>query len=181
MSRVTHTGQMTTLAFGNSWKTCSNRTFEVIGAVDNGKALVETARRLQPDVIITDISMPIFNGIEAAKQLKESGSRAKVIFLTVHSDPDFVRACLNVGASGYIVKLRMDSDLLLAVGEALAGRIFVSSDRRPRELNVLRVFRSESGWLTRAQGGRKNERDMSCLRRCSVTEGLKSNRIKGGA
>jgi DNA-binding NarL/FixJ family response regulator len=101
-------------------------TFEVIGTVDNGKALVETARRLHPDVIITDISMPILNGIEAAKQLMESGSRANVVFLTVHSDPDFVRACLNVGASGYVVKLRMDSDLLPAVREALAGRIFLS-------------------------------------------------------
>jgi DNA-binding NarL/FixJ family response regulator len=101
-------------------------TFEVIGTVDNGKALVETARRLHPDVIITDISMPILNGIEAAEQLKQSGSRAKVVFLTVHSDPDFVRACLNVGASGYVVKLRMDSDLLPAVREALAGRIFLS-------------------------------------------------------
>jgi DNA-binding NarL/FixJ family response regulator len=101
-------------------------TFEVIGTVDNGRALVETARRLQPDVIITDISMPILSGIEAAKQLKESGSRAKVVFLNVHSDPDFVRACLNVGACGYIVKLRMDSDLLPAVREALSGRIFLS-------------------------------------------------------
>ena len=101
-------------------------TFEVIGMVCNGKALVETARRLQPDIIVADISMPILNGIEAAKQLREFGSRAKVIFLTVHSDPDFVRACLNVGGCGYVVKLRMDSDLLLAVGEALAGRIFVS-------------------------------------------------------
>jgi DNA-binding NarL/FixJ family response regulator len=87
---------------------------------------VETARRLQPDVIITDITMPTLNGIEAAKQLKESGSRAKVVFLTVHSDPEFVRACLNVGACGYIVKPRMDSDLLPAVREALAGRIFLS-------------------------------------------------------
>ena len=101
-------------------------TFEVIGMVGNGKALVETARRLQPDVIITDISMPILNGIEAAKQLKQSGSRAKVVFLTVHSDPEIVRACLNVGACGYIVKPRMDSDLLPAVREALAGRIFLS-------------------------------------------------------
>ena len=101
-------------------------TFEVIGMVGNGKALVETARRLQPDVIITDISMPILSGIEAAKQLKESGSRAKVVFLTVHSDPDIVRACLNMGACGYVVKPRMDSDLLPAVREALAGRIFLS-------------------------------------------------------
>ena len=101
-------------------------TFEVVGTVDNGKALVETALRLQPDVIITDISMPILNGIEAAKQLKESGSPAKVVFLTVHSDPDFVRACLNAGASGYLVKLRMATDLLPAIREALAGRIFLS-------------------------------------------------------
>jgi DNA-binding NarL/FixJ family response regulator len=101
-------------------------TFEVIGTVDNGKALVKTARRLHPDVIITDISMPILSGIEAAKKLKESGSRAKVVFLTVHSDPDIVRACLNVGACGYVVKPRMDSDLLPAVREALAGRIFLS-------------------------------------------------------
>jgi DNA-binding NarL/FixJ family response regulator len=101
-------------------------TFKVIGTVGNGKALVETARRLQPDVIITDISMPILSGIEAAKQLQESGSRAKVVFLTVHSDPDIVRACLNVGACGYVVKPRMDSDLLPAVREALAGRIFLS-------------------------------------------------------
>jgi DNA-binding NarL/FixJ family response regulator len=83
-------------------------TFEVIGMVCNGKALVETARRLQPDVIITDISMPILSGIEAANQLKESGSRAKVVFFTVHSDPEIVRACLDVGACGYVVKPRMD-------------------------------------------------------------------------
>jgi DNA-binding NarL/FixJ family response regulator len=70
--------------------------------------------------------MPILSGIEAAKQLKESGSRAKVVFLTVHSDPDIVCACLNVGACGYVVKPRMDSDLLPAVREALAGRIFLS-------------------------------------------------------
>jgi DNA-binding NarL/FixJ family response regulator len=101
-------------------------TFEVVGTVDNGKALVETALRLQPDVIITDISMPILSGIEAAKQLKQLGSRAKLVFLTVHSDPEFVRACLNVGACGYIVKLHMDSDLLPAVREAFAGRIFLS-------------------------------------------------------
>lgn len=100
--------------------------YDVIGMVDNGKALVETALRLLPAVIITDISMPVLDGIEAAKQLRESGSCAKVVFLTVHSDPDFVRACLNAGASGYIVKVRMDTDLLLAVREALAGRIFLS-------------------------------------------------------
>jgi DNA-binding NarL/FixJ family response regulator len=100
--------------------------FEVIGTADNGQSLVRTALRLQPDVIIMDISMPILSGIEAARQLKMSGSRAKVVFLTVHSGAEFVRACLHVGASGYVVKVRMDTDLLPAVREALAGRVFIS-------------------------------------------------------
>ena len=81
---------------------------------------------LKPDVIVTDISMPILNGIEAANQLNDSGCTAKIIFLTVHSDPDFVRACLATGAFGYVVKSRITMDLLPAIQEALAGRIFVS-------------------------------------------------------
>ncbi len=101
-------------------------TFEVVGSVANGKALVAAAVRLQPDVIITDISMPILSGIKAAEKLKESGSKAKLIFLTVHSGSDFVRVCLDAGASGYVVKSRMDSDLLPAIREVLANRIFLS-------------------------------------------------------
>jgi DNA-binding NarL/FixJ family response regulator len=81
-------------------------TFEVIGTVGNGKSPVESALRLKPDVIIADISMPILNGFEAAKQLRESGSRAKIVFLTVHSDPSFVRAGMDVAASGFVVKDR---------------------------------------------------------------------------
>jgi DNA-binding NarL/FixJ family response regulator len=101
-------------------------TFDTIGSVLNGEDLVEAALRLQPDVIIIDISMPILSGIEAARELKHSGSGAKVIFLTVHSDSDFVRLCLEAGASGYVVKPRMDTDLLPAIHEALASRCFVS-------------------------------------------------------
>jgi DNA-binding NarL/FixJ family response regulator len=101
-------------------------TFEAIAKVDDGEALVEAALRLQPDVIISDISMPLLSGIQALRKLKDAGSRAKVIFLTVHSDSDFVRVCLGAGASGYVVKPRMDTDLLLAIREAAAGRIFLS-------------------------------------------------------
>ena len=70
--------------------------------------------------------MPILSGIEAADKLKVSGCRSKIVFLTVHSDPDFVRACLATGALGYVAKSRMVSDLLSAIREALAGRIFIS-------------------------------------------------------
>jgi DNA-binding NarL/FixJ family response regulator len=101
--------------------------FNVIDAVEDGRALLEAAARLDPDVCLLDISMPELDGIETANQLKENGSKAKVIFLTVHEDSDFLQAALKSGASGYVVKRRMASDLHRAVKEALAGRIFISS------------------------------------------------------
>jgi DNA-binding NarL/FixJ family response regulator len=101
-------------------------TCEVVGLVPDGQALIEAAGRLQPDVILTDISMPVLNGIDASQQLSDSGCTAKVIFLTAHSDMDFVEACLATGASGFVMKSRLANDLLPAVQDALAGRIFVS-------------------------------------------------------
>jgi DNA-binding NarL/FixJ family response regulator len=101
-------------------------TFDVVGAVEDGEALVEAAGKLQPDVIVTDISMPKLNGIEAADRLRESGSSSKIVFLTVHADPDFVQAALKTGALAYVSKSRITTDLLLAIEEALKGRIFVS-------------------------------------------------------
>jgi len=100
--------------------------FEVVGKVADGKSLMEAAAKLNPDLIVTDISMPILNGIEAVKNLKESSSRAKVVFLTVHTDNEFVKACFEAGASGYVLKTQMATDLLLAVRAALAGRSFTS-------------------------------------------------------
>jgi DNA-binding NarL/FixJ family response regulator len=107
-------------------------TFEVVGKVADGKSLLEAASELDPDVIVTDISMPIINGIEAVKTLKESGCRSKVVFLTLHSDHDFVRAGFEAGASGYVVKHQMASDLLEAMRAALTGRIFVSPNLTDR-------------------------------------------------
>jgi len=105
-------------------------TFEVVGTVGDGKALLEAAARLEPDVILTDISMPILNGIEAANQLGESSCKSKIVFLTVHTDPDFITACLATRALGYVVKSHMATDLLPAIQAALAGRVFVSPSLR---------------------------------------------------
>jgi DNA-binding NarL/FixJ family response regulator len=105
-------------------------TFEVVGRVGDGKSLFESAMKLQADVIVSDISMPILNGIEAANKLKVSGCRSKIVFLTVHSDPEFVRVCLATGALGYVVKSEMETDLVPAIQEALAGRIFISPPLR---------------------------------------------------
>jgi|SRR5579862_1353439 DNA-binding NarL/FixJ family response regulator len=100
--------------------------FNVIGSVSNGKDLVSEAARLQPDLIVLDISMPGLTGIEAAQELREAKSTAKLIFLTVHERVEFVRACLAEGALGYVVKSRLAVDLLPAIREALAGRRFIS-------------------------------------------------------
>ncbi len=101
-------------------------SFEIVGKVGDGQALLEAAAKLNPDVIVTDISMPFLNGIEAAEQLRGTGCNARIIFLTVHSDPDFVRICLATGAFGYITKPRVALDLIPAIREALAGHLFIS-------------------------------------------------------
>jgi DNA-binding NarL/FixJ family response regulator len=100
--------------------------FEIVGEAQNGHILVEAALKLKPDVIVTDISMPILNGIEAAKRLREAGSTSKIVFLTVILDRDFICTCLAAGALGYVVKARLGSDLEPAIREAVAGRIFIS-------------------------------------------------------
>ncbi len=100
--------------------------FEVVGAVNDGQALLEAASQLRPDVVVLDISMPLMNGLEAADRLRKAGSRAKVVFLTVHEEPDFVHESLARGGLCYVVKPRLTSDLVPAIKEALANRSFVS-------------------------------------------------------
>ena len=100
--------------------------YEVLGAVRDGQALIAAAEKLKPDVLVLDVTMPILDGIEAAKELKARGCESKIVFLTVHSDPDYLRACLAAGGLGYVVKSRMSSDLPQAVDHALAERIFIS-------------------------------------------------------
>jgi len=103
-----------------------NSMFDVVGAVGDGESLLNAAAYLQPDVLVMDISMPVLTGIEAAQRLKERDDTARIVFLTVHDDPDFVRASLATGALGYVVKPRLASDLVHAIREALADRIFIS-------------------------------------------------------
>jgi DNA-binding NarL/FixJ family response regulator len=101
-------------------------SYHVVGTVANGLDLLEAAHRLEPDVIVLDISMPGLNGFEAAQRLKQSGCRSKLVFLTVWEDVDFVREAMSLGADAYVVKSRLASDLKLAVAEVLAEHKFVS-------------------------------------------------------
>jgi DNA-binding NarL/FixJ family response regulator len=100
--------------------------FEIVAAVGDGLAAVTEASRLEPDLLVLDISMPGLNGIAAAARLKESGSTAKVVFVTNLHDREFVEESLALGDVGFVVKDRLVADLLPAIRNVLAGQSFVS-------------------------------------------------------
>ena len=106
------------------------RDVEILGAFDDGQSLVNAALRLKPDLCVLDISMPILNGLEAAHRLIGQGLTSKIIFLTVHEDADFLQAAFRAGASGYVIKRCLASDLCEAVKQVLAGKTFISDPLR---------------------------------------------------
>jgi DNA-binding NarL/FixJ family response regulator len=99
--------------------------FDVVGIARDGTTLVSEARRLLPDVIVTDITMPVVSGIDAAHQLRESASSAKIVFLTIHSEEEFMKACLAEGALGYVHKSHMRAHLIPAIQAALVGQTYI--------------------------------------------------------
>ena len=101
--------------------------FDIVGYARNGEEALQLAASLDPDLVILDFSMPLLNGIQVASRLRERGSKAKVVFLTVHEDRDYVEGAFSVGALGYVVKSHMVTDLIPAIREVLQGRIFISS------------------------------------------------------
>ena len=101
--------------------------YDVVGTVSDGRALLEAVTAIVPDVLVLDISIPIISGLEAARILKKNGFTLKIVFLTVHNDPDFVRVTREIGALGYVLKQQMSTDLLEAINKALNGECFTSS------------------------------------------------------
>ena len=101
-------------------------TFELVAIVENGHEMIAAAKKLKPDVIVVDISMPLLNGIDAVTKINNAGIQAKIIFLTMHPEAIYARRALAAGASGYVLKRSAASELLFAIREALAGRCFVT-------------------------------------------------------
>ncbi len=99
---------------------------EIVGIVKDGRALVRAAREKQPDIIIADITMPLLNGIEAARQIRKNNSNVKIIFLTMHPDVTFATEALAAGGSGYVLKNSAGDELLTAIRDVMKGHIYVT-------------------------------------------------------
>ena len=100
--------------------------FELVGIVADGRAMIEAAERLRPDVIVADVAMPNLNGFEALTRLKKSHPDIKVVFLTMHQNAAYARRALDAGASGFVVKHSAPEELVVAIHAALKGRTFIT-------------------------------------------------------
>jgi DNA-binding NarL/FixJ family response regulator len=104
--------------------------YEVVGAVENGEKLVEAARALNPDVIISDISMPVMTGFEAAEKIRQLGIASRIIFLTVQSSTAYLKKARSLGADGYVLKIYTNEQLPLAIATVLTGTPYFSPQLR---------------------------------------------------
>ncbi|MGA2882284.1 MAG: response regulator transcription factor [Bryobacteraceae bacterium] len=99
---------------------------EVVGAVSDGRSLVDSALRLKPELIVLDVTMPFLTGVDAARQIHKRLPRTKLLFLTVHANPAYLREAWSAGATGYILKSSTREQILDAVTKALAGQTYIS-------------------------------------------------------
>jgi DNA-binding NarL/FixJ family response regulator len=107
-------------------KSLLEQEFELVAVVEDGRQLVEAARRLRPDVIVADITMPHLNGIDALVQLRKDNPAVRVVFLTMHKDAAYARRALEAGACGYVLKHSAQAELFLAVRAALDGKTYIT-------------------------------------------------------
>jgi DNA-binding NarL/FixJ family response regulator len=113
-----------------------SESYDVVGVVADGRALLAEATKLKPDVVVLDVAMPLMNGLDAAARLKQVLPSAKMVFLTMKDDPNLAAAALNLGPIGYVLKHSAASELLKAISEVLRGKSFVTTKLRPENWAV---------------------------------------------
>ena len=128
--------------------------FEIVGAVSDGRALLEAAKKLKPDVVVLDISMPGLNGIEVCRQLQPRLPDTRWVFLTVNEDPDLAAEAILLGGSGFLLKNSAASELFSAIQHAIEGRCYVTpllTKGQPMGVFLKRARRREGEKLTARQ------------------------------
>jgi len=109
------------------------RSFTVIGMVQDGRALVSEATRLRPDLIVVDVGMPLLNGLDAALRIKKQAPKTKFVFLTMHNDPNLAAAALELGPVGFILKHSGGQELMKAIDHVLRGKPYLTGTLKPED------------------------------------------------
>jgi len=122
--------------------------FELVGTVEDGRALLAAAEKLRPDVIVADISMPLLNGIDSVRQIKKAHGDIKIVFLTMHPDVTYAVSAFDAGASGYVLKHSAPTELVTAIRSALNGKTFVTPLLAGEFMQLTKERTSQRGELT---------------------------------
>jgi DNA-binding NarL/FixJ family response regulator len=145
--------------FSDALRSYLEKNFEVIGQVPDGRALLDQAAKLKPDLVIVDVGMPVLNGLDAARRIKESNPKVKFIFLTMQDDPHLAAAALELGPVAFVLKHSAGSELLKAIDEVMRGHSYIaprmrsenwaeskarakqfSKDLTPRQRDIVQLF-----------------------------------------
>jgi DNA-binding NarL/FixJ family response regulator len=137
--------------FGQAIGKLLTQRYEVVDIVEDGKALLISARTLRPDVIITDITMPRMSGLDAVRSLHSDPHIPKVIFLTVHGDPELARECFKCGGSAFVLKTAGFDELVCAITAVTANRQYVSPEIAGGMIRISRESSTASGQLSLRQ------------------------------
>ena len=120
-------------------------SFNLVGTVSDGRALLEAAARLKPDVVVTDISMPLLNGLDAVRQFRTNGVEAKVVFLTMHADASLAAEAFRAGGSAFLLKQSAGDELIQAIQEILQGRAYLTPLIAKDMISVLMEAKEDRG------------------------------------
>jgi len=151
----------------------SNPNFEIVGEAGDGREAIRCAEKFKPDLILTDLSMPRMNGMEAIKEIKRGSPASRVLVLTVHRTEEYILAAFRAGADGYILKDSTHSELIMAVKKVLSGKPYISPEITDKViegyLEGKKTLKSRTSWETLTQ----REREILKL----IAEGYRNKQI----
>ncbi len=131
----------------NGIRTLLAARYQIVGTAQDGRAIVAAAERLRPDIVVLDVSMPLLNGIDAARQIRHAHPEMIVVFLSMHASPMYLRRALDTGAVGYVLKTGASEELLFALDHGRRGRVYISPEFG---LDVIESVRTAAGRPTKS-------------------------------
>ncbi len=149
--------------------------FDIVAMVEDGRELISKTRELRPDLLVADIAMPFFNGIEALREVRKFDKSVKVIFLTMQSDVTYAAKAFEAGATGYVLKHSAPSELVTAIRETIKGRTYVSPRIAGQLLELYKIGGPARGARDKTGSGALTERQREIL--CLLADGLSAKEI----